>query len=82
MAGKGSRLSRAIQFFEEADLREARAAFSIVNEVMQGRLAAMQPGKVSAKPKGKPGRKPKVAAIKIDDKTLSLGTEGSESANA
>lgn len=35
---KGSRLARAVQFFEEGDIREARVAFTLVNEIMAKRL--------------------------------------------
>lgn len=40
---RGSKLSRAIEFFESADIREARVAFQLVKEVMEGRLAPSQP---------------------------------------
>jgi hypothetical protein len=55
-------LSRAIQFFEEAEHREMRAAWIIVKEVVEKRLTEQGPRKVAAKPKGKPGRKTKVVA--------------------
>lgn len=35
---KGSALSRSVRFFREADIDEARVAFSLVKEVMDGRL--------------------------------------------
>ena len=80
MAAKGSRLSRAIQFFEEAEHREMRAAWIIVKEVVEKRLAdagTMRKLPMVSKPKVSRGRKPKTAAaIHIDDKTLALGTEG------
>lgn len=51
---KGSRLSRAIQFFREADVDEARVAFQLVKEVMDGRLAPTQPKlKFARKPRTK-----------------------------
>jgi len=39
---RGSALSRAIKFFEEADIREAKAAFSIVHDVMQERMQRVE----------------------------------------
>lgn len=42
MSTRGSALDRAIKFFEESTLREARAAYHIVSEVMQQRLSDAQ----------------------------------------
>lgn len=39
MASRGSRLSRAVQFFREGDLDEARVAFQLVEEIMTARLS-------------------------------------------
>jgi hypothetical protein len=71
MAAKGSRLSRAIQFFEEAEHREMRAAWIIVKEVVEKRLAEQGPGKVAAKPKVTRGRKPKLSAMLAPAERLS-----------
>jgi hypothetical protein len=61
MAGKGSAISRAIKYFEEADLREARAAFQIVVGVMNERAerSAQVPPQLAKK--FKKTRKPSAA---------------------
>jgi len=38
MASRGSKLSKAVQFFREANLDEARVAFQLVGEIMDARL--------------------------------------------
>ena len=42
MAGRGSALARAVRFFREADVDEARAAKILVDEIMGERLAGKQ----------------------------------------
>ena len=60
MATRGSALSRAVGFFRSASLDEARAAFIIVNEVMQERLQASVVQ--TPAPKVRRGRKAKASA--------------------
>lgn len=64
---KESRLSRAIAFFEEAPYREARVAFILVKEVMDGRAkhasaTAKTPAPVQSKQKAP---KPPAAAADV-----------------
>jgi hypothetical protein len=38
MAAKGSKLSKAIGYFQESDLDEARVAYALVGEIINKRL--------------------------------------------
>ena len=53
MASRGSKLSRALQYFREADPDEARVAHVLVNEIMAKRLKTPVPGKPGRKPRAK-----------------------------
>lgn len=81
MAGsRGSALSRAIKFFEEADLREARAAFTIVEEVMDARMKKHEAGvtsqnKAAATPRKKRRTKAEIAADKAAHAAAPAGNE-------
>lgn len=79
---KESRLSRAIAFFEEAPYREARVAFILVKEVMDGRAKhaiAKTPAPAQSKQKAPkpsiaeaPAPTPKVAAAAAGGEQESL----------
>jgi hypothetical protein len=58
---RGSKLSRSIQFFREADYDEARVAHVLVNEIMSARKPDVAK---HAAPKAIRAKKPKVTVAK------------------
>ena len=59
---KGTAFSRTVNYFREASHDEARAAYMLVNEIMQGRTHNGTGTQVAAKPKRKRRTKAEMAA--------------------
>lgn len=75
MAARGSKLSRAVGFFREADQDEAEAAFIIVQRVMQQRNPSQPPAQ-----KPKVARKPRRTKAQMAADRNQLGTQAVASA--
>jgi len=66
-----SQMVRVIEYFESADLREARAAFSLAREVMEARMKQMP----DVTPFHKKPRKPRAKKATSDAPSMSLAAQ-------
>lgn len=78
---KSTAIARAIGYFESADLREAKAAFTIVREVMETRQGAINQATLPfVKIKMKPGRKPGVKTTPLQTVTTDANLKANSAA--
>jgi hypothetical protein len=83
MAAKGSRITRVMGYFREADLDEVRVAFTLVEEIVGDRLkraaeSSKSQTKAAATPRRKRRTKAEMAAA--TQQTLPMDKEASASA--